>query len=104
MALPEELIAIAVRAADAAARELLARADRPSSGLGTKSTETDLVSDADRAAERAVMDVLDAERPEDGLRAEEGGSRQGTSGFAWVVDPQAFKSMSRNTPTICGSN
>src|ERR1019366_9460849 len=87
MALPEELIETALRAADAAARELLMRADRPSSGVITKSTDTDMVSDADRAAEVAILEVLDAERPRDGRLAEEGGARAGTSGLWWVIDP-----------------
>jgi myo-inositol-1(or 4)-monophosphatase len=87
MALPEELIETALRAADAAARELLMRADRPSSGVSTKSTDTDLVSDADRAAEQAIDEVLDAERPHDGRVAEEGGALTGSSGLWWVIDP-----------------
>lgn len=82
-----ELVETALRAADAAARELLVRAERPSTGVGTKSTDTDLVSDADRAAERAIDEVLDAERPDDDRLAEEGGAQAGTSGLRWVVDP-----------------
>jgi myo-inositol-1(or 4)-monophosphatase len=85
--LAQELVETALRAADAAARELMTRADRPSSGVDTKSTDTDLVSDADRAAELAIDAVLDAERPDDGRIAEEGGSRPGTSGIHWVIDP-----------------
>jgi myo-inositol-1(or 4)-monophosphatase len=87
MASPQQLIETALRAADAAARELLMRADRPSSGVITKSTDTDMVSDADRAAEVAILEVLDAERPRDGRLAEEGGARAGTSGLWWVIDP-----------------
>lgn len=87
MTTPKELIETALRAADAAARELLMRADQPFSGVLTKSTDTDLVSDADRAAELAILEVLDAERPEDGRVAEEGGDRSGTSGLWWVIDP-----------------
>jgi myo-inositol-1(or 4)-monophosphatase len=46
-----------------------------------------MVSDADRAAEDAIVALLRAERPEDGLVAEEGASVNGTSGRRWVVDP-----------------
>ena len=46
-----------------------------------------MVSDADRAAEEAVVALLRAERPDDGLLGEEGASREGTSGRRWVVDP-----------------
>jgi myo-inositol-1(or 4)-monophosphatase len=82
-----ELIETALRAADAAARELMIRADRPSTGIDTKSTATDMVSDADRAAEDAIHAVLDSERPDDGRIAEEGGRRTGTSEIDWVIDP-----------------
>jgi myo-inositol-1(or 4)-monophosphatase len=87
VARPQELIETALRAADAAARELVVRADRPAAGVGTKSSDTDLVSDADRAAEDAIAAILDAERPDDGRRAEEGGLRTGASGLWWVIDP-----------------
>jgi len=83
----QQLVETALRAADAAARELMIRADHPSTGIDTKSTDTDLVSDADRAAEQAIHAVLDAERPDDGRIAEEGGRRSGTSGIFWVIDP-----------------
>ena len=52
-----------------------------------KSTQTDPVSDADRAAEAAIKELLAAERPEDGLLAEEGSQRDGKSGRRWIVDP-----------------
>ncbi len=84
---PNQLIETALRAADAAARELVMRAERPSSGVVTKSSDTDLVSDADRAAEEAIVAVLAAERPDDGRLAEEGGRHTGASGLWWVIDP-----------------
>jgi myo-inositol-1(or 4)-monophosphatase len=60
---------------------------RPPEGLASKSSETDLVSDADREAERAVRNLLGAERPDDGLLAEEGSHAPGSSGRRWLVDP-----------------
>jgi myo-inositol-1(or 4)-monophosphatase len=45
------------------------------------------VSDADREAERAIRELLEAERPEDGLLGEEGSRQAGESGRRWVVDP-----------------
>jgi myo-inositol-1(or 4)-monophosphatase len=66
---------------------LLSWVGRPPEGLGSKTSETDLVSDADREAERTIRDLLAAERPEDGLLAEEGSSSEGASGRRWVVDP-----------------
>jgi myo-inositol-1(or 4)-monophosphatase len=87
MARPEELVETALRAADAAARELVVRAERPAAGVDTKSSETDMVSDADRAAEDAITQILDAERPGDGRIAEEGGRRASATGLWWVIDP-----------------
>jgi myo-inositol-1(or 4)-monophosphatase len=46
-----------------------------------------MVSDADRAAEAAIVELLRAERPDDGLLGEEGSSTPGTSGRRWVIDP-----------------
>ena len=46
-----------------------------------------MVSDADRAAEDAIVALLRAERPDDGLMAEEGASVEGSSGRRWVIDP-----------------
>ena len=46
-----------------------------------------MVSDADREAEDAIAAILGAERPDDGLLAEEGSSADAASGRRWVVDP-----------------
>jgi myo-inositol-1(or 4)-monophosphatase len=66
---------------------LLSWVGRPPEGLGRKTSQTDLVSDADREAERAIRELLAAERPDDGLLAEEGSRSEGASGRRWVVDP-----------------
>jgi len=55
--------------------------------VGSKTSSTDLVSDADRDAERLIRDVLAHERPDDALLAEEGTSEPGESGRRWVFDP-----------------
>jgi myo-inositol-1(or 4)-monophosphatase len=52
-----------------------------------KSSPTDLVSEADHAAERLIRDRLAAARPGDGFLGEEGGNATGSSGLRWVVDP-----------------
>src|SRR5204863_9112773 len=53
-----------------------------------KSTPTDLVSEADIASQRAIRELLERRRPEDGFVGEEGGSsKPGSSGLDWVVDP-----------------
>ena len=66
---------------------LLSRYGRPAEGLERKSSATDPVSDADRAAEEAIRQLLATERPEDGLLAEEGSRAEAASGRRWVVDP-----------------
>ena len=47
----------------------------------------DPVTEADKAAEEAVLDVLRKHRPADGILAEEGGVAESTSGRRWLVDP-----------------
>ena len=59
----------------------------PSVNVTAKSTPTDLVSEADHAAERLIRERLAAARPGDGILGEEGGDAQGITGLRWVVDP-----------------
>ena len=80
-------LALAERAARAAGEVLLSYYGRPAEGVSSKSSATDLVSDADREAERTIRDLLAAERPDDGLIAEEGSRAEAASGRRWVVDP-----------------
>ena len=54
---------------------------------GQKAHANDLVSDVDLASERLIVDGLRAAFPADGLLAEEGSDRAGTSGRRWIVDP-----------------
>jgi myo-inositol-1(or 4)-monophosphatase len=89
-ALEAELLDVARAAARVAASELLARYERPVEGVGTKTTATDPVSDADRAAEAAIRALLAERRPGDAILGEEGGETAATgegSGVRWVVDP-----------------
>lgn len=87
MTAPAALLDVAVEAARAAGAVLAARfGDRPER-VATKSSPTDLVSEADLAAERAIRGVLAARRPDDALLSEEGDELPGTSGLRWVVDP-----------------
>ena len=46
-----------------------------------------MVSDADRASEELLVDLLADARPDDGLIGEEGAARTGTTGLTWVCDP-----------------
>ena len=78
---------LAERAARAAGEVLLSYYGRPPEGVESKSSATDLVSDADREAERTIRELLETERPQDGLVAEEGSHAEAASGRRWVVDP-----------------
>ena len=81
-----ELLPLAWSAATRAGAFL--RDERPDDlEIDTKSTDTDVVSEMDRAAERMIVDDVLGARPDDGLLGEEGGERAGTSGVRWVVDP-----------------
>src|SRR5690606_30719547 len=64
----------------------VARAGR-GGATATKSTITDLVTEADRASEVLIADRLFAARPDDGIIGEEGATRAGSSGVRWIVDP-----------------
>ena len=63
------------------------RAAGRSFGGDTKSTRTDLVTEFDRAAEAHIVGELRRIRPGDAIIGEEGTADDGTSGFAWHVDP-----------------
>ena len=52
-----------------------------------KTSVSDVVTDADRAAERFVATILEALRGEDGIIGEEGAARQSTSDRVWHIDP-----------------
>jgi myo-inositol-1(or 4)-monophosphatase len=84
----DALLEVAIHAARTAGALLVERvrhgAERE---IASKSTPTDLVSEADLAAEQAIHELLRDKRPHDGFLGEEGGEEPGTSGLCWVVDP-----------------
>ena len=84
----EELLEVAIEAAKCGGALLAERvrhgAERE---VSSKSTPTDLVSEADLASERAIRELLAVRRPHDGFVGEEGDHIEGTSGLSWVVDP-----------------
>jgi myo-inositol-1(or 4)-monophosphatase len=85
----EALLEIAIEAARLGGSLLLERARRGVQlEVASKSTPTDLVSEADHASEHAIRELLARRRPHDGFVGEEGGrSREGRSGLSWIVDP-----------------
>ncbi|MEV6300828.1 inositol monophosphatase family protein [Actinoplanes sp. NPDC051861] len=81
----DDLLGVAVRAALAGGDVI--RAAGAVRQVRHKSSDTDLVTEIDLAAEAAIIEVVAAERPADGLVGEEGASRAGCTGLRWVVDP-----------------
>jgi myo-inositol-1(or 4)-monophosphatase len=86
---PQELLELAVAAARMAGGLLAERARHGAEReVASKSTPTDLVSEADVSSQRAIRELLRERRPDDGfVGEEEGRSEQGRSGLRWVVDP-----------------
>ncbi|MBQ1073647.1 inositol monophosphatase [Micromonospora sp. C31] len=87
---PQELLKIAIEVARNAAETAHRMRAEGVSVAATKSTVTDVVTAADRAVERQVLDALAALRPDDSVLGEEyGGDAAGGpgSGVRWIVDP-----------------
>jgi myo-inositol-1(or 4)-monophosphatase len=80
-------LALATDAAREAGSLLLELRRSPATGVRSKSSATDLVSEADERAERAIVSAIRKRRPDDALVAEEGSSAHGSSGVSWYVDP-----------------
>jgi myo-inositol-1(or 4)-monophosphatase len=85
----ESLLSLAVDAARDAGALLAERFERGrEKAVASKSTPTDLVSEADLASQRTIRELLVGRRPGDGfLGEEEGDDRAGSTGLRWVVDP-----------------
>ena len=85
---PTALRVIAAECARAAGELLLERfVAGGERAVGSKSSPTDVVSEADFAAERAIRELLAARRPGDAILGEEGGETQAGEGLRWIVDP-----------------
>ena len=82
-----DLGAIALRAARAGAAAIRSVVGTGQLGTQFKSGGHDMVTAADKASERAVIDAIRAARPDDSILGEEGGTHQGTSDIRWLVDP-----------------
>jgi histidinol-phosphatase len=76
---------LALRMADAADRTSMARFDAADLDVRTKADATH-VTEADLATERAIRDILAAERPDDAIFGEEFGV-EGDSVRQWIIDP-----------------
>ncbi len=85
----KESLSLALEAAEAAARVLLARF-RPPAGASLElhyKGSGDLVTDADLAADRAIAGILKARGSTGDILSEESSSRKGDSQLTWLIDP-----------------
>jgi myo-inositol-1(or 4)-monophosphatase len=88
-----DLLELACEVAVAAGRLLLGRGGRPEV-VATKSSPTDVVTEADRTAEALIRELIGERRPGDRILGEEGGETDAGSssaaratGVRWIVDP-----------------
>lgn len=83
-----DAVSVAKAMADAA-RAAIAPHFRALTAIDNKldGADFDPVTEADRAAERAMRAVLEQMRPNDAILGEEYGTQTGTTGWTWVLDP-----------------
>ncbi len=97
------LLASAVEAARAGGA-VLRRMFRTRPEARIKSSLRDVVTEADLAAERAVLGLLRARYPEHAWQSEEAGSSPHQSEFLWVVDPlDGTSNFAHGFPHFCVS-
>lgn len=75
------------RAAVTRAAELAADIRDGGLEVDYKTSISDVVTQADRAAEEHVVETLARLRPDDGILGEEGSAKESASGRTWVIDP-----------------
>jgi histidinol phosphatase-like enzyme (inositol monophosphatase family) len=88
-ALSRSLLPLALKLADAARAAILPyfRSAAAANPDNKSRTGYDPVTEADRAAERAMREIIFSLRVEDGIEGEEYGSAAGKSGLVWYLDP-----------------
>lgn len=82
---PAELLALAIRTAEAAGALLMQRPEH--FAVNEKSSAIDFATQMDHASEQLIVEHLLAVRPDDGVIGEEGSQRKSKSGITWVIDP-----------------
>ncbi|MEZ5938391.1 MAG: histidinol-phosphatase [Hyphomonadaceae bacterium] len=85
--LSRALLPLAERLAEAARGAALPHFRNLTTAENKSANGYDPVTEADKAAERAMREVLAEERPDDGVEGEEYGSTPGVSGVVWHLDP-----------------
>jgi myo-inositol-1(or 4)-monophosphatase len=97
-----EIERVALRAARAAGRIHLKRMNKIS--IANKSNVIDLVTEADRESEAAVIDVINRAFPTHAILAEESGASTHTSEHRWIIDPlDGTTNFAHGYPQFCVS-
>ena len=81
----QEFEALANRLADEA-REIVQQYFRHPFDIEIKGDDSP-VTIADRAVEKRMREIIEAERPDDGILGEEFGIKESKNGYTWVLDP-----------------
>jgi len=80
------MINIAIRAARSAGNVLLRNFDRVDTLTVTSKGLNDFVSEVDRSAEQAIIQVIKKSYPDHAILAEESGTHPGND-YQWIIDP-----------------
>jgi myo-inositol-1(or 4)-monophosphatase len=97
-----EIERVALRAARAAGRIHLKRLSRIT--INRKSNSIDLVTEADRESEAAVIDVIHRAFPTHAILAEESGASAHQSDHRWIIDPlDGTTNFAHGYPQFCVS-
>ena len=86
MAVNHPMVNIAVKAARRAGRVINQASENLDVLTVRHKSLNDLVSEVDRAAEEAIIDIIHAAYPEHAILAEESGAA-GRSDYVWIIDP-----------------
>ena len=94
-----EFLPLANRMADVAG-EIIKQYFRKAFDVESK-RDSSPVTVADRAVEEALRDIIEENRPDDGILGEEFGEKESKSGLTWVLDPiDGTKSFMIGRPTF----
>ncbi len=83
----ESRLAAAQRMADAASAIILPLFKNSSLKVEYKEAVSPIVTQADKESEEAMRRIIESEFPRDTIVGEEHGSKEGDSGFSWILDP-----------------
>jgi myo-inositol-1(or 4)-monophosphatase len=83
----QQLCDVASRLAVAAGELVLEGRKIGLTSITTKSSDTDVVTEFDRASEQLIVEGLRTARPDDAVVGEEGTDSAGASGIRWLIDP-----------------